>query len=77
MKVFMSPGVFTEMLHLFAASYSPTDKKGAGGGLEEEGEQIELQEVPYSKALELIRSGGIIDAKTVILLQYAGLHGLL
>ncbi len=74
--LFMSPGVITEKLHLFIAPYKPEDKQGRGGGLEEEGEHIELLELPYAEAMEMVTRGEIIDAKTVILLQHAGLSGL-
>ena len=77
MKLYMSPGAFTEMLHFYVAAYTPVDKKKEGGGLKEEGEQIEPEELPYGKAMEMVQRGEINDAKTVLLLQYAGLHGLL
>jgi len=77
MKLFMTPGVLTEMLHFYVAAYSPEDKKSDGGGLAEEGEHIELLELPYTEATSMMARGEIIDAKTVILLQYARLHGLL
>ena len=77
MRLFMTPGALTEMLHFYVAAYSPAQKKSTGGGLAEEGEHIELLELPYSEAMAMVERGEIIDAKTVILLQYAGLHGLL
>ena len=77
MNLYMSPGAFTEMLHFYTASYTPADKTGAGGGREEEGENIALEEVTYTAAMEMVRNGTIVDAKTVILLQHAALTGLL
>ena len=77
MKLYISPGAYTQMLHFYVAAYSPEDKKSGGGGRKDEGEMIETEEVPYSKAMEMLRSGEIMDAKTVLLLQYAGLNGLL
>jgi hypothetical protein len=64
------------MVHFYVAAYSPEDKKGEGGGLQEEGEEIELLELPYAEAMGMINRGEIIDAKTVILLQYAALAGI-
>jgi nudix-type nucleoside diphosphatase (YffH/AdpP family) len=77
MRLFMSPGSFTEQLHFFTAPYTPADKKEAGGGKKEEGEAIDLMEMRFEDAMEMLRRGEIIDAKTVILLQHAALSGLL
>jgi nudix-type nucleoside diphosphatase (YffH/AdpP family) len=71
---FMSPGSVTERLHLFVAEYSARDRVGAGGGLEEEGEDIEVFELDIDEAMRQIASGKIIDAKTIMLLQYAALN---
>ncbi|MEI9887280.1 MAG: NUDIX domain-containing protein [Rhizomicrobium sp.] len=71
--VFMSPGAFTERLHFFAAEYDPAARPGAGGGLAEEGEDIEVLELPFDAALAMIDDGRIRDAKTIILLQWAAL----
>jgi nudix-type nucleoside diphosphatase (YffH/AdpP family) len=68
---FASPGAFSERLSLFIADYSPEDRFGPGGGLDAEHEDIEVVELPLADAFALIRSGGIIDAKTIILLQHA------
>ncbi len=73
--VFMSPGSVTERLHFYAAPYRPADRTGAGGGLEEEGEDIEVVELPFDEALEMVDDGRIADAKTVMLLQWAALRG--
>ncbi len=73
--VFMSPGSVTERLHFFAAPYRPADRTAAGGGLEEEGEDIEVVELPFDEALQMVDDGRIADAKTVMLLQWAALRG--
>ncbi|EDG0498696.1 GDP-mannose pyrophosphatase NudK [Salmonella enterica subsp. enterica serovar Stanley] len=39
-----------------------------GGGVEDE--EIEVLELPFSRALEMVRSGEIRDGKTVLLLNY-------
>jgi nudix-type nucleoside diphosphatase (YffH/AdpP family) len=75
MAPWMSPGSVTERLHLFAAAYSSADRSGAGGGLVEEGEDIEVLELPFTEALAQVRDGRIDDAKTVLLLQWAALWG--
>ncbi|MCW3492086.1 NUDIX domain-containing protein [Microbacterium sp. SSM24] len=73
--VFMSPGSVTERLHFFAAPYDSGAGVGDRGGLAEEGEHIELVELDIDDALDLVRSGDIQDAKTIMLLQWAVLDG--
>ncbi|WP_409331989.1 NUDIX domain-containing protein [Trujillonella humicola] len=73
--VFMSPGSVTERLHFFAAPYTPADRISAGGGLAEEGEDIEVLELGVDEALTMVGDGRIADAKTIMLLQWAVLHG--
>lgn len=76
-EVYVSPGAATELMYLYVAEYSPEMKLSQGGGLEEENENIENVELPFMKALEMVRNGEIRDAKTVLLLQYAQLHNLI
>jgi nudix-type nucleoside diphosphatase (YffH/AdpP family) len=73
---FASPGSVTERLILFVG-FVDTAADGAGGGLHEEGEDIEVLRLPFVKALQMVESGEIADAKTILLLQYAALKGLL
>ncbi|WP_426997071.1 NUDIX domain-containing protein [Pseudarthrobacter sp. N5] len=75
--LYMSPGSVTERVHFFAAPYVPNDQKGPGGGLQDEGEDIEVLEVPFHEALAMTSDGRIVDGKTVILLQWAALTHLL
>lgn len=72
--VFMSPGSVTERLHFFVGEYDAESKIGSGGGLEQEGEDIEVIELDADKALAMTASGEIMDAKTIMLLQYLHLH---
>jgi GDP-mannose pyrophosphatase NudK len=76
-EAYMSPGSFAEKLTFFAAQYSPDDHRGQGGGCQGEGEDIEILEPTLDEALTMIASGEIIDAKTIVLLQYAKLHNLM
>ena len=73
-EAFMSPGSVTEKLHFFVGEYAPKMKVGSGGGLADEGEDIEVLELPIDQALAMIGDGRIVDAKTIMLLQYAALH---
>lgn len=68
---YMSPGTLTEKVSFFAAEIDVTMKSGTGGGLEEEGEDIEILEIPLADAYEMIGTGKICDAKTIMLLQWA------
>ncbi|QEU04833.1 NUDIX domain-containing protein [Pseudomonas oryzihabitans] len=71
---FMSPGSVTELLHFFAGEYRAEQRIADGGGLHEEGEDIELLELPFDEALALARDGRLLDGKTIMLLQYAALY---
>ena len=76
-EAFMSPGSVTERLHFFVGEYSDEDKVSEGGGVEAEGEEIEVLELPLDEALAMIDTGEIKDGKTIMLLQYAKLQGLM
>lgn len=76
MEVFVSPGSLTEKDHLFVAEYSDEMKVSDGGGKASEQEDIEVLEVPFDQAHEMIGTGEIQDAKTVILLQWARIEGI-
>jgi len=73
-EAFMSPGSVTEKLHFFVAEYDPSMRVGSGGGIAEEGEDIEVLAPSIDEALAMIADGRIVDAKTIMLLQYAALH---
>jgi nudix-type nucleoside diphosphatase (YffH/AdpP family) len=73
-EAFMSPGSVTEKLFFFVAEYDAASKVGAGGGLEAEGEDIEVLELPFEETLAMVRRGDIVDGKTIMLLQYAAMH---
>jgi len=72
--VYMSPGSVTERIHFYAARYSADTALHAGGGVAEEGERIDLVELGFDEALTEIGTG-IVDAKTIMLLQWAALSG--
>ncbi|WP_332876444.1 NUDIX domain-containing protein [Massilia sp. S19_KUP03_FR1] len=75
-EAFMSPGSVTERLHFFIAPYAAPDRVGAGGGLAEEGEDIEVLELGYDEAFAMVASGAIADGKTIMLLQHLQLRSL-
>ena len=76
-EVYMSPGSVTEMLHFFIAAYSIDMKVHEGGGLDHEQEDIEVLELAFDKALHMIDTGEIQDAKTIMLLQHIRLKNIL
>jgi nudix-type nucleoside diphosphatase (YffH/AdpP family) len=75
--VFMSPGSVTEQVHFYAAPYSRVQIDGAGGGVDAEGEDIEAVEVPFDEVLDMIADGRIVDAKTIMLIQWAALNEII
>jgi nudix-type nucleoside diphosphatase (YffH/AdpP family) len=76
MGVYSTPGSVVEKLDLFIAPYTPDMKTEEGGGLDEEKEHTEVVELSFDEAYGMIRTGEIVDAKTVILLQHLRLAAL-
>ncbi len=76
-EAYMSPGSVTEILYFFVAAYTATMKISEGGGVAQEEENIEVLELPIEQAMEMINSGAIKDAKTIMLLQYIKLQQIL
>lgn len=70
LALYVSPASVAEKIEFFTCCYSPADKISSGGGLADEGEDIEVIETTLEQAAAMISSGEIIDAKTVILIQY-------
>ena len=75
-EAYMSPGSVTEILYFFVAEYAKEMKVSDGGGLAHENENIEVLELPFSEALQMVKTGEIKDGKTIMLLQYAQLASL-
>ncbi|UWZ84785.1 NUDIX domain-containing protein [Occallatibacter riparius] len=73
-EAFMSPGSVTERLYFFVAPYELGPRAHQGGGNIDEGEDIEVLELPFEEACKAIENGLIQDGKTIMLLQYAALH---
>lgn len=76
-EAYMSPGSVTEVLYFFIAAYSKSMEVNEGGGIEHEQEDMEVLEIDFDKAMQMIEDGEIKDAKTIMLLQYARLKNLL
>ncbi|EPC5388745.1 NUDIX domain-containing protein [Serratia liquefaciens] len=73
-EAYMSPGSVTEKLHFFVGEYQADERVSDGGGVEAEGEDLEVIELPLADALRAVRQGTIVDAKTIILLQFVALN---
>ena len=73
-EAYMSPGSVTEIVYFFIAEYSKEMKVNEGGGVEEEQENIEVLELDFEKAYQMISTGEIKDGKTIMLLQYLKLQ---
>ncbi|MFM8849118.1 MAG: GDP-mannose pyrophosphatase NudK [Cytophagales bacterium] len=72
-EAYMSPGSVTEILYFFVAEYSKDMQTSKGGGVDEH-EDIDVLELPFSTALEMMNNGEIKDGKTIMLLQYLQIH---
>lgn len=77
MEAYMSPGSVTEIIHFYVAPYGDELKVSSGGGQQSEQEAIEVMEVPFTTALQMVKKGEIQDAKTIMLLHYLALERIL
>ncbi len=66
-ELYMSPGGVTELIYFYLAEYTDAQREFAGGGIDDE--DIDVLELPFAQALEMVNSGEIRDGKTIILLQ--------
>ncbi len=71
---YLSPGGTSERILLYYASVTPKQKTSQGGGLSEEGEDIRILTMKVNQALRKIDKGEIVDAKSIIGLQWLQLH---
>lgn len=77
LTAYSSPGALTEKMYLFVAEYNDQMKVNEGGGLESEHEEIEILELPFIDVIKMVANEEIIDAKTILLIQYAQINKLL
>ena len=76
-QAYTSAGSLTELIYLYVAPYTNEQQVSQGGGLQKEGEDVEVMEIPFEKAIQMLEKGEIQDAKTIMLLQYAQLKRLI
>jgi GDP-mannose pyrophosphatase NudK len=74
-EAYMSPGSVTEKLFFYIAEYSRKTQRNEGGGIEEE--EIEVLELTLEQAMAMVKSGEIMDGKTIILLQHLIINNVL
>jgi ADP-ribose pyrophosphatase len=65
-----SPGWSSERVHLFLGLVDHKDRLDVGGGLPSEGEDIQVEIVPFQEAIMMVERGEVSDAKTIIALQH-------
>ncbi|MDF3078307.1 MAG: nucleoside diphosphate pyrophosphatase [Sphingobacteriaceae bacterium] len=75
-EAYGSPGGITEIIHYFTGKYSPDLKVNEGGGVDK-GEDVMLVEWSFDEARAKLNNGEIRDTKTIVLLQYALLNGII
>ncbi|MDH7444881.1 NUDIX domain-containing protein [Aquimarina sp. 2201CG14-23] len=76
-SVYASPATMTEIAHLFIAEYTDEMKVEKGGGLDHEEEYIDVLEINFDKAFDMMKTGDIKDARTVMLLQFLKIKGIM
>ncbi len=76
-EAYLSPGIMTEKMHFFIGEYTDAMKVNAGGGVKTEHEDIEVLEISFKSAIQMLNNGEIADTRTIVLLQYAIIHKLL
>jgi ADP-ribose pyrophosphatase len=73
-SIYPSPGGSSERIALFLGEVHHSQRVGDGGGVEAEGEDIEVVAIPFAEAMAMIGRGEIRDAKAIIALQHLALR---
>lgn len=69
-KFYASPGTCSELLHLYYCPFPNGFDAGERGGLVDEHEDIRVHRVTVTEAAAMIESGSIVDAKSIIGVQW-------
>jgi 8-oxo-dGTP pyrophosphatase MutT (NUDIX family) len=72
--VWVNPSTSTERVHLYLAQYSLRRRVAEGGGLTEENEEVRVQETSLDELWSALTCGGLVDAKTLLLVQALRIH---
>jgi ADP-ribose pyrophosphatase len=62
-SIYTTPGFCDELLHIFLAR--DVKESGKGQQLDEGEHSLSIERVPFGKALEMVRTGEIVDSKTI------------
>jgi nudix-type nucleoside diphosphatase (YffH/AdpP family) len=76
-SVYLSPGGSSERIHLFHGEIAVRDDAVETAGVASEGEEIRIIPFTVDEALARARAGEILDAKTLIALQWLELRSRL
>ena len=73
--VYPSPGGSSERIHIFYARVDSSSRVSEGGGLEQEAENIRSIRLTPDEAKRLVSKNAIVDAKTLIAIQWFLING--
>jgi ADP-ribose pyrophosphatase len=68
--VYLSPGGSSERIHIFRGRIALRADAADTAGVESEGEDIRIIRMPVDEAIAKVRAGELLDAKTVVALQW-------
>lgn len=71
---YLSPGGSSERVHIFYAAIESRAAVSDTGGVGHEGEDIRIVRLPVHEAFAKMRNGELLDAKTIIALQWLELE---
>jgi nudix-type nucleoside diphosphatase (YffH/AdpP family) len=66
-RAWSMPGISTELIDLYLATYEASDRIEAGGGLADEDEHITVVEMPLGELAAMSDDGRLVDMKTLAL----------
>ena len=73
-RIVSAPGLMTEKIYCYGAIVDASMRVAEGGGLADEHEDIELVTLSLEEAMDMVATGAISDAKTVVMLQWAAMN---
>lgn len=74
LAAYMSPDILADRTHFFRGEFESGARGEVPNRALDEGEDIDVLEVPLSKALSMVQQGEIVDGRTILLLLHARLR---